>query len=121
MDISLGFVREFSYGSIQPCTFTRIEYYKVPKNIANAWLDYSKNWDGEILVINHPNETKVTLTDNYRLKMRSKGLHPLNLKYKLLRDRTERIDKYCDNPFLVATQNIGCIHTIPCYSTTNHN
>ena len=68
----------------------------VTKNISSSWLDYRNNWDGEILVINHPRQTKVTLTDNYRLKMRSKGLHPLNIKYKRLRDRMERIDKYCD-------------------------
>ena len=68
----------------------------VPKNMTTSWIDYSKNWDGEMLVIKHPNETKVTLTDDYRMKMRSKGLHPLNIKYKRLRERIERIDEYCD-------------------------
>ena len=74
----------------------QIENDTVPKNITNSWLDYNNNWDGEMLVINHPRETKVTLTNDYRMKMKSKGLHPLNLKYKHLRDRIERIDEYCD-------------------------
>ena len=74
----------------------KIENDKVSENITSSWLHYSKNWDGEILVITHPREANVTLTDNYRMEMRSKGLHPLNLQYKRLRDRMERIDKYCN-------------------------
>ena len=75
---------------------TRIENDEVSKNITSSWIDYGKNWDGEMLVINHPHRTKITLTNDYRMKMRSKGLHPLNIKYKRLRDRIERIDEYCD-------------------------
>ena len=68
---------------------------EVTKNFTQSWLDYSKNWDGKILVTKHPNKAIVTLTDNYRMKMQSKGLHPLNLQHKRLRDRMERIDEYC--------------------------
>ena len=72
----------------------KIENDEVAKNLTSSWLDYNKNWDGEVLIDTKP--AKVTLTDNYRMKMRSKGLHPLNLQYKRLRDRVERIDEYCN-------------------------
>ncbi|KAI6653569.1 Carbohydrate sulfotransferase 10-like [Oopsacas minuta] len=59
------------------------------------WLGYNKNWDGEILIINNPKQKAINFTDEYRWKMISKGLHPLNIEHERLHDRHDRIEKYC--------------------------
>ena len=61
----------------------------------SSWLQYGENWNGEILI--HVNSTKneIVFTDDYQIRMISKGFHPLCMKYEHYYKRIERIEKYC--------------------------
>ncbi|KAI6661763.1 Carbohydrate sulfotransferase 10-like [Oopsacas minuta] len=61
-----------------------------------SWIAYGEHWNENILVVKSHNDESVTFTDEYRMEMLSKGLHPLNLKYNHLRDRFDRVDKLCN-------------------------
>ena len=61
----------------------------------SSWLYYAKNWNGEILIETHPPKMEIIFSEEYQLRMISKGLHPLSVKYKRYYKRIERLEKYC--------------------------
>ena len=65
------------------------------KSTKSSWLEYKRNWDEEILIKTNPAVKEIVFTDEYHLKMISKGPHPLNVKHKYLHKRRSRLEKYC--------------------------
>ena len=69
----------------------------------SSWLEYKENWNGEILINTKPVAKEIVFTDEYQLRMISKGLHPLSVRHEHLHKRIRRVEKYC-SAFLPVNQ-----------------
>ena len=60
----------------------------------SLWLDYKNSWDGEVL-LEIDKKKMITFTDDYRLKMFSKGPHPLSNVLTHFTERNRILNTYC--------------------------
>ena len=94
--VGIEFVTDYDFQRKQITVSTQILNTNIlPETHNSAWLDYRKNWDEEILIKTNPAAKEIVFTDEYHLKMISKGPHPLNVKHKYLHKRRSRLEKYC--------------------------
>ena len=64
--------------------------------VGTSWQDYVENWDGEILITTDPVKKVIIFTEEYQLKMKSKGPHPLTMEHERFFKRAEIMDRYCN-------------------------
>ena len=65
------------------------------KTKSNPWLEYRRKWNEEVLININMKSKEIQFIDEYRNKMRGKGLHPLNIKHARLLERFMRMERYC--------------------------
>ena len=73
-----------------------------PKNIRDdislsPWIQYKKNWTGEMLIISDVNTRQIIFPKKYIETMTKKGPHPLTQKYPKFDERLRYIDEHCPN------------------------
>ena len=61
----------------------------------NLWLEYRKNWNGEILI--ELSKASIKFTEEYKIRMTSKGLHPLSQQHERFYKRIEIMERYCSS------------------------